>query len=129
MAQQGLSLLRASTAAFIAENPTSIALIPAKGTSTLKPGGGYDFTPASPRNAQNFRLIPQADTEGIQEVEDSGVVRTFDYVLVGSHDAVVAIGDEWNDGSSRYRVTGIRPSNGYEVKATVVGMGKDPSYG
>lgn len=127
-AQHGLTLLRASTAAFIADDATTIDLIPAKGTKTPKPGGGFDFVEGAPRGPQQFKVIAQGDTDGLQDV-DGGKIRSISYTLVGNWDAVIEIDDRWTDGANWYRVVGITPANGYEVKATAVGLGKEPNYG
>ena len=127
-AQQGLTLLRASTDRFIADDPTTINLVPAKGLPVAKAGGGYDFIAGSARSPQTFKIVSMADSASTTDVE-GGQTRVFNYTLVGRHDAVIEIDDVWEDGQNRYRVTGIRPRNGYEVKADVEGVGLDPNYG
>jgi len=127
-AQQGMALLRASTDAYIADDPTTIIFIVDQ--MVEKPGGGMErsdtpgFTPA-----QTFKLIAQDSGNGIQTVSDDGKARQFDYIIVGRHDADIKIGYRWADGGNWYRVTGIAPFNGYEIKATATGLGDDPNYG
>ena len=126
--QQGLDLLRMSTAMFIADDPTTINLISSKGVKTAKPGGGFDYADGSPRGDQDFKVIAQGDTDGLQDV-DGGKVRSISYTLIGAWDADIRIDDRWTDGSNWYRVVGITPANGYEVKATAIGLGPEPNYG
>lgn len=127
-AQQGLDLLRASTIAFIADDPTTISLIPSRGTSVEKPGGGYDYMPGTVRAEQEFKVISQSASDGIAE-SDGAQARSFDFIIVGQYDAAIEIGDRWTDGNNWYEVMGILPENGYERKASVKSLGAEPNYG
>jgi hypothetical protein len=83
---------------------------------------------------QIFRLINQTVGNGVSTASDGGQVRTDDYILVGSHDADVEPDDSWEeiapDGSLiQYRVDGLLPNNGYEIRASVTAFAKEPQHG
>lgn len=126
------------TQAFIAEDPTTIALLPSRGEWTNTPGGGRDFDRPMPRPAQTFRVSAHSAYGSKSGVEyshnDDGKTVQFVYDLIGPPTAVVEIGDTWDetadDGSSiHYRVDSIDPSNGYEVCALVTAFAVSPEHG
>lgn len=127
--QRGMALMTESTRAFIADDPVAIALTPGRGTAVETSSGGIDYTDASPRDEQNFKVINTSGDSTIPAGSDGAEVRKFSYVIVGMPDAVVEVGDWWVDGPNRYTVTAILHRNGYEVKASVEAFGPEPNYG
>jgi hypothetical protein len=125
--QRGLAELRKQTKFFIDDDPTGIRLIPSSGTED--DDGGIDYEDSTERDLQWFKLINSlGDFDGIVRTSD-GQVRRYNYVLLGEHNAVVNIGDHWQDGDTYYEVISMLVKNDYEVKAAVQGYGKDPNYG
>jgi hypothetical protein len=116
-----------------------ITLIPGTGTVTEKPSGGKDYGPGAPRDPQIFALfqVSSAATgrygRGFDATTsasaDSGTVRKFQYSLIGAHDAVVQIGDSWEDGIAKYTVESVDYSAAYQVGALVVGFLKVTGHG
>jgi hypothetical protein len=66
------------------------------------------------------------DETGIDRRPPSGT-RRFDFVLVGEHDANVAIGDYWKVGNQEFRIEAVTPYNGWEVKAHGISHGPKPT--
>lgn len=108
-----------------------IALIPALGAVTDKPGGGKDYAPSAPRAPQIFALIqisnPKTGRVGkgfdaASAGTDGGTVRKFLYDMVGAFDAVVEIGDTWEDDMAKYQVESVDYSAAYQVGALVTGF-------
>lgn len=123
-----LSELRWNTEQYIAGKPTIITL-KTRGTPVPKPGGGHDFTPST-RAAQIFRLVRQTTFDGIEySPNDEGMSRKFAYLIIGKHDAEVAVGDTWDDGDNNFKIDTVEPYNGYEVRALVTGYELEPEYG
>jgi hypothetical protein len=118
-----LELQRSNTAAFIAADPTTIALIPS--VQTKLPSGGVEISPGSPQPAQTFRLIPMSHTERPTRAANStgsetGLVRKHDFTLLGNWDAVWQEGDFWDDAEGkRWVIDALVPDNGYQRKAMV----------
>lgn len=128
-AQRGMTLLTASTAAFIADDPVDIVLTAGKGIAVETPSGGYDYTDSGEKPTQTFKLInTSGDSNNTSDSDGRSSVK-FQYMLIGMPDADVEVGDWWVDGPNRYTVTGILHRNGYEVKATVEAFGDEPNYG
>ena len=122
-----LSELRWNTNEYIKAKPTVITL--QHSTSTPKPGGGHDFTKSS-RLPQTFRLVRQGTFDGIEySPNDEGMSRKFAYLIIGKHDAEVAVGDTWDDGDNNFKIDTVEPYNGYEVRALVTGYELEPEYG
>lgn len=130
-----LGTQRQLTEWFIQMDPTIVVLVPRVDVIGL--GGGVQSTDGVPRAAQVFKLIPMNHTErpvrsgfGSGETAAGGEQRRFDYTLVGTYDAVVEIGDHWEDLSGqKYIVDAINPYNNYEVKALITTYGKKPDHG
>ena len=120
-----LAVHKANTAAFIAANPTSLALIP---RSLLRTGTGTKLLPGPPRAAQTVRLIDQSGVRGPfpgSITTADGTTRRVDYQLVGMPDLVIDIHDYWVDGSGiRWEVIELLPDNGYERRAQVTRSGE-----
>ena len=127
--QRGLSALRKQTKFFIDDDPTAIALKTGKGVATEKPSGGMSYGDAATRTVQLFKLINTGgDFDGIVATDDAEIKR-YNYIILGQHDALVAIGDYWDDGNTRYQVVSALVKNDYETKHAVVAYGRDPNYG
>lgn len=113
---------------------TEIVLTPHE--RTKKPGGVYDNETQPTRDPQIFNVEPVGATlsgitgseGGITNVEGARV-HSWSYTLTGRPDAEIEIGDTFKNGETTYRVTALQPYNGYERKATVTAIGKDPAYG
>lgn len=112
-----LQAQRAVTAAFIADDPTTAALIPV--TRVKQPGGGYTEQIGTPRANQTFKLSLLAYDQR-PTITVAGVERLIDYHLIGPHDMAIAVGDYWVDGAgTRYDVVSLSEGWEYEVKAFV----------
>jgi hypothetical protein len=117
----GLAILRANTDRFIAQNPTDIVLIP---RTDAWLAGTKTRTDQTPRVSQTFKVIWSGTTGIISTIE--GTTRRFDFVLVGSYDAIVAIGDHWEQTNQDNEIDYIFPYNGYEVKCGGTSYGSKP---
>lgn len=113
----------------------SITLIPALGTVTEKPGGGKDYAPSTPRAPQIFALFQiisaKSSRAGAKALvfegtvgasSDGGVARKFVFDMVGAFDAVVEIGDKWEDDLAKYQVESVDYASAYQVGALVTGF-------
>lgn len=115
-----------------------IALIPALGVVTEKPGGGKDYAPSTPRDPQIFALFQVSSAKtgrygrGFDSTEagsDGGTVRKFAFNMIGGFDAVVQIGDAWEDGRAKYQVESVDYAAPYQVGAVVTAFLKVPGDG
>ncbi|AVD99630.1 hypothetical protein HWB51_gp012 [Mycobacterium phage Cuke] len=129
-----LPALKKATDLSIRFDPRTIELVP--NTRVQKPGGVYDNEAQTPRAPQTFNVIPISSTLGGRSgsvdrtVESDGVKgHSWFFYLVGRHDAEMAIGDTWKDGTTDYRIISLMPKNDYERRAVVEAFGKDPNYG
>lgn len=129
-----LNALRKGTQVLIGIDSHPIVLIPHE--RVKKVGGVYDWEEGLPRQAQDLILEPVgstlsgiAGTTGGLTSTEGASVHQWDYELVGPWDSVIEIGDTWEQGETIYRVTAMKPYNGYERRATVNAIGKDPAYG
>ena len=123
-----IPVLRKVTAKLISIDPRTISLIPH--VKTRQPSGGYKWVASgTPRAPQDFtlELIPGSLTGAGQS--EGANPKTWTYYLIGKYDAIVEIGDTWEDGDSSYRVIAIMPKNDYEKRCVVVGTGSEPNYG
>ena len=118
-----LSIRRYNTRSYIEASPTEITLTP---RTDLIVNGTKTFEPQTPRAAQQFRVIWAYDNGVYRQLGDQGGARRFDFIIVGEHDAEVAIGDFWKVGNQEFRVEYIFPGNGYEVKAGGISHGPKP---
>jgi hypothetical protein len=117
-----LAINRANTAKYISLDPTTITLTPradvwVAGTKT-RPDG-------LPREPQQFKIIWGGNTGIVTTIE--GTTRRFDFVIVGTYDASIAIADHFLVGNEDYEIQYIFPSNGYEVKGGGVAYGSKPN--
>lgn len=117
-----LSIHRKGTEKFINSDPTEITLIPSTETWS---GGTKTYGSESAREAQNFKVIWSGSQDGLV-VTSQGTTRRFDFILVGTYDAQVAIGDHWEIENQHFQVEWIAPANGYEVKAGGSSHGNNP---
>jgi hypothetical protein len=125
-----LALHRKGTRDFISRDKTTLVLIP---SNEVWVDGTKEFVEQPPRPPQDFKVIwPGADTGGKVATSESETAR-YDFVLVGKHDALVAIGDHWTEGvgenQQTYVVEWVQPYNEYEVKAGGVSHGDTPAHG
>ena len=116
---------RRGTTAFIAANPTTLALIPVDITRTET--GGKLVSDGQARPERVFRVIEQASAYG----NNPGLLRAADgqqrrvtFQLLGDWDAEMAVGDHWTDADGvRLEVVELLPYNGYERRGRVVRYG------
>ena len=110
---------------FIDTDPTSLILIPR--TKQDRPGGSHRFVDGPAKDPQIVKMIyPGGD--GIVVTAD-GKTRRFDFIIVGQHDADIAIGDHWTEGDQNYVIEYLFPFNDYEVKGGGVTHGSAPDHG
>ena len=130
-----LAAQRRMTEEFIRRDPTAIVLTPR--VPQITPGGGREWIDGTPRPAQTFKLIPQSSFDGVSVGTATGVAagsnaqgRKYEYVLLGTFDAVAEIKDWFQapDGQ-RYEIVGKMPYNGYETKFGLVSYGSNPKEG
>lgn len=128
--QAGMKDLRASTRAFIEDDPTYISLLPARGTRVEKPSGGYDYGVAASRPVQMFKIIQQAGDSTAKGDSESGITTVNrGCILLGEWDSIAEVGDVWTDGANRYVVQELLAENGYERRWLVTAQGPEPNYG
>ena len=113
-----------NTAAFVDADLTWITLTP---SVEVWHGGSKRWAAGSPRTAQKFKVIWPGGDQIV--TTGDGTTKKLDFILVGYHNAQVAVGDHWEEGPQRYRVEEIEPWNGYEVKAKGVSIGGTPAHG
>lgn len=118
-----LSIHQKGTERFINADPTEIVLTPSLETWS---GGTKSYGSGTPRQAQNFKVIWSGSQDGIV-VASQGTTRRFDFILVGIHDAVVEIGDNWSLNDQHFQIEWVAPNNGYEVKAGGSSYGSKPT--
>lgn len=119
-----LAVQRAVSAEFIAQDPTTIVLIPT--VRTKQPSGSWAETDGPPRPAQTFKMIPIDFTAhgASLTVTQDGVERIISYVIMGEWNSVMAAGDHWTGADGRkYRIIAVMDGHGYEQKATVEAHG------
>lgn len=121
-----VSLHRKGTESYIDADPTLITLIPRQEQIV---DGTAKYVPQPPRPAQSFHIIWAEDSGITRDIGPDGGVRRFDFILVGMHDAVVEIGDSWQDGDQVNQIEYKYPDNGYEVKVGGVSHGSNPVGG
>jgi hypothetical protein len=116
-----LAVHRSNTDRYIGIDPTEIILIPRQDTWVAGTKTRGDQTPRDP---QSFHVI-WAPTTGIVPIIE-GTTRRFDFILVGSYDAIVAIGDHWLEGQQDNEIDYVYPFNGYEIKCGGTSYGSKP---
>lgn len=122
-----LAIHRNGTKRFIDADPTLITLVPANQTAIVD-GTRKSIGSVVVRGPQKFKIIYAGDTGIVREIsEGQSGVRRFDFIIVGSHDAIVEIGDSFTLGTNKYVVEYVFPFNDYEVKAGGVSHGNQPT--
>lgn len=107
-----------------------IVLIPAVGVVTEKPGGGKDYASAAPRDPQVFAMFNTSGADGREQAEsDQGLTRQFRCNMIGAYDAVVQVGDAWEDDVASYTVESVDNTTAYQVKAVVAAVLKSTGHG
>jgi len=107
-----------------------IVLLPAKGTRTEQPGGGYKYAATAPRVSQRFSISDRTGRNSAKSTGESDVtvlVRTLD--VVGRYNAVAEIGDEWSDSEARYRIDELIIDNQYQKRWLATQIGQGSNYG
>jgi hypothetical protein len=105
------------TAALIADDPTTVALIPRGRVTT--PSGGWVEGDLPPRTPVAVKLSLLAYDQRAT-VTIGGVERIIDYHLIGPWDMPIEVGDYWVDGETKYEVVGFTEGWEYMVKAFVL---------
>lgn len=114
---------RAAIAELLELRGQPIVLIPATGTVIDKPGGGKDYAPGVPRPPQVFAKFNKEALDGIDKsATDLGTVRRFREEMVGAYDAVVEVGDTWEDYAATYTVETVDNTRPYQIKAIVISV-------
>lgn len=124
------SVQRFLTKQFIDLNPIVIQLIPVVLSKNSR--GALVRTPQAPRVAQTFRLIPLESPSPATPpvITDDGRHRNHDAVLLGEHNALMAVGDTWTDVEGyNYEIVEIAPDTplNYERRGLVLKRGRDDS--
>lgn len=123
-----LRLNRFLTDQFIAMDPTPIILM--RRGKVDNGAGGWRWGAPAPVTSQAFKLIPQGGSVNGKTETADGTERKYDFVMLGSWNADVEIGDYWVDADgSHWTVEGFIPHNEYETRAGVRCTGKKPSDG
>lgn len=122
-----LTAQRRMTAALIADDPTTVTLIPQVLTTT--PAGGQSYVDGTPRAPIAVKMSLLAfDQRPTTTV--AGVERVIDYHMIGPWDMPVEVGDYWIDAeNTRWDVVGFSEGWDYEKKAFMsrhVGRGDHP---
>jgi hypothetical protein len=129
-----LAVQRELTHEFIMADPVVIALIPR--TDVRKDSGGVQPVDGAPRAPQTFRLIPMSHKErpvgsnSAAQSRDAGIVRQYDYTLLGEWNSVIVENDYWETPEGqRLIVDSLVSFNGYEQKAMITSRGRRPIHG
>lgn len=112
---------RANVSELLSLRGQPIALIPATGTVVEKPGGGKDYGPATPREPQIFAKFNKQALDGVEHSPtDQGIARKFQWEMIGAHDAVIEVGDSWEDFGATYTVQTVDNTQPYQVMAVAI---------
>lgn len=112
-----LAAQRQVTAAFIASDPTTAALIPVTRVKTA--AGGFTEQVGMTRIPQTFKMS-LLNYDAQPTVTVGGVERIVSYHLIGPHDMLIEVGDYWVDAAgTRYDVVAMSEGFGYETKALI----------
>lgn len=112
-----LAVNQAMTAAFIANDPTSIILTPQ--AIQVQGNGSRKLVAGTPRAAQDFKLIPMTFDQRPTVTAD-GVDRIISYTLLGAHDSNMEVWDTWTDTDGTiYLIVAMADGHGYEKKGLV----------
>jgi hypothetical protein len=111
-----LSIQRRMTEAFIADDPTTIVLIPTQ--RTLQSSGDRTASDGPPRLPQVFKLIPMTFDQRPTVTAD-GVERIISYTILGTYDSIMELWDHWKDGEDTFVIVAFTDGHGYEKKGLV----------
>lgn len=112
-----LTAQRAATAAFIADDPTTLVLVPRDRVATAT--GGYTYVDGAPRAAQTVKMVLLSNDQR-PVVTVAGVERQIDYHLVGPWNMSIAVGDTWEaEDGTRWEVLGFTEGWDYMTKAFI----------
>ena len=122
MMTMGLAENRAATEAFIAVAPVDIVLTPR--VKTPDGTGGRQMALGTPRESQRFSLLEPSNS-GYQEplATRDGQQTTFDFMLLGKYDAIIAEDDVFTHEGKEYKLVTVMADNGYEKRALVLRHG------
>jgi len=117
-----LTVNRELTAAFIARRPVTLTLTPRVETSDG--AGGKTKSLGTPRAPQVFSLLEPSDS-GYREPAaiEEGRQSSIDFMLLGTHDAIIGLYDVFTYDGREYKVVELMPDNGYEKRALVMRHG------
>lgn len=123
-----LTRQRRVTREFIMASPTQVTLNPQ--TDVKGASGAVSTVTGVARAVQTFRLIQMSHMERPVRNsvgESQGVMRKYDFTILGEWDAVIVENDWWVDGNGqKWIVDAIVPYNGYERKGLVTSYGRRP---
>lgn len=125
-----LFVQRVNTSHFIAADPHWITLRTRTSSRTAS-GAVVRSGAAVARPEQRFKLIMVSPAGGsLEQRTEDGTERQVEYQLLGEWDAVVEVGDYWDDSEDqRWEVRAIVPDNGYERRAVVEAHGRELTGG
>jgi hypothetical protein len=84
-------------------------------------GRGRDYDDATPLAAQTFALFNKGKLDGDDQGQaDRGMVRRFQFEMIGAYDANVPLGGSWEDDTAAYEIESVDTTQPYQVKAIVV---------
>lgn len=118
-----LTVMRDLTYWFIMADPTEIVLSTKIKNRTAT--GAINVVAGPVRPLQKFKLINNGGGGLVRNTD--GTERDYPIILLGMWDAIVDIGDWWQDiYGNHFEVEDMIPYNSYEVRALVRSYGRDP---
>lgn len=118
----GLETNRQLTAAFIATCPVEVTLTPR--TLASDGTGGVVLTSGTTKAPQVVSLLESGDSGYRTPVaSDNGKSLSFDFLMLGLHDADFAENDVFTYEEREYKIITLMPDNGYEKRALVMRHG------
>lgn len=110
------------TRAFIDSNPVTLELVPHLREPDGK--GGKRTTALPPRPPQVLRMVESNSLRSNRRITEVGEQWEMEATLLGMPDAQVAIDDTFPWNGDEWRVEEISFPNGYEVRASVIRLGR-----
>ena len=108
----------------------TIVLVPTPNADGKTVRGTRTHAPGVPRAAQLFSLKDSGTFDGRERSNnDEGLSRKRDYTLTGRHNAIVAIGDTWEDSTASYTVGTVDRSSGFKIVCRVTAYLKEVGNG
>lgn len=118
----GLEVNRQLTASFIATCPVEVTLVPRAQTSDGT--GGVVLTSGESKSPQLVAILESGDSGYRTPVaSDNGKSLSFDFLMLGLHDADFAENDVFTYQEREYKIVTLMPDNGYEKRALVMRHG------